>query len=41
MPVKTEWLDDGDLEVGNYFDENPDEYPDALKAEVSKELKKL
>lgn len=41
MPVKSEWLEDGDLKVGNYFDENPDEMPDSLKSEVNKELKRL
>jgi len=41
MPVKTEWLDSGDLKVANYFDENPDELTDSIKSEYNKELKRL
>jgi hypothetical protein len=40
-PIKKEWIDSGEVKVGNYFDENPEAYTANIQKEVNKELKSL
>lgn len=39
--VNPKWIENGKLDIGNYFDENPDKYNDKLRKEVEQEKRKL
>lgn len=39
--IEKEWIKEGELEVGSFFDENPKAYTPELRKEVGAEIKKL
>lgn len=39
--VKREWIDGGQINVGNYFDEHPEEYNAKLRKEVEAEARRM